>query len=205
MAEWNHPVFETRKVHLWMCVDEAAQCTVVWAGGQQVGNIDDSRVLELLQERWISVFGRMHTLRTDPARTALERPDLKSTEVLATAVLAHVRGSSPAQWALGRAPNWDQSFFDSGNETPDPSILEHLQGMETARDAWLKARNEERLKRNRPLAQFRPGDEVDFWTRGKRKSARPHIKGSFHGGAVVLATSTEIDEDDGSRKPRKVF
>ena len=37
MAEWNHPVSETRKVHLWICVDEAAQ--FVWAENQQVGNI----------------------------------------------------------------------------------------------------------------------------------------------------------------------
>ena len=36
------------------------------AAGQQLGNFDGSRVLEVLQERWISVFGRMHTLRTDP-------------------------------------------------------------------------------------------------------------------------------------------
>ena len=159
---------ETRKVHLWIC----AKFTIghVWAEGQQVGNIDGSRVLELLQGRWISVFGRMHTLRTDPegawrnrdvherlsdmqivldlypgeakwqasvtktplelwkTRIALERPDLKSIEVLAAAVLAHnemerVQGCSSAQWALRRSPNWDQSFFDSGNETRDPSFL----------------------------------------------------------------------------------
>ena len=68
MAEWNHPVCGTRKVHLWICVDEAAKFTVghVWTEGQQVGNIEGSRVLELLQERWISVLARMHTLRTDP-------------------------------------------------------------------------------------------------------------------------------------------
>ena len=68
LAEWNHSVFETRKVQLWICVDEAAKFTVghVWAEGQQVGNSGCSRVMELLQERWISVFGRMHTLRTDP-------------------------------------------------------------------------------------------------------------------------------------------
>ena len=53
--------------------------------------------------------------------------------------------------------------------------------------------------RNRPLAHFRPGDEVNFWRRGKGKGARPHIKGRFHRGAAVLATSTEIDEEDGSR------
>ena len=82
--------------------------------------------------------------------------------------------------------------------------------METARDAWLKVRNEERLKRasrarNSPLAHFRHGDEVDFWRRSKGKGTRPHIKGRFHGGAVVLATSTEIDEEDGFRKLRKVI
>ena len=55
-------------------------------------------------------------------RIALERPDLEPTEVLAAAVLAHknemerARGFSPAQWALGRARNWDQSFFECGNE-----------------------------------------------------------------------------------------
>ena len=81
--------------------------------------------------------------------------------------------------------------------------------METARDAWLKARNEERLKRasrvrNRPLAHFRHGDEVASWRLGKAKGARPHSKGSFHGGAVVLATRTEIDEEDVYRKPRNV-
>ena len=137
-------------MHLWKCVDEAAKFTVghAWAEGQQVGNIDGSRVMELLQEQWVSVSGRMHALRTDQegawrnkevherlsdmeivldlhpgeapwqasvtentirivkdtmTRIALERPDLKSTEVLAPAVLAHdemerVRGFSPAQW-----------------------------------------------------------------------------------------------------------
>ena len=143
---------------------------------------DGSRVLELLQERWIAVFGRMHTLQTDlegarrnkevherlsdmeivldlhvgeaswqasvteniigivkdtMTRIALERPDLKSTEVLAAAVLAHnemerVRGFSPALWALGGSPNWDQSFFDSGNETPAPRFLKNFQGMENS-------------------------------------------------------------------------
>ena len=174
LAEWNHPASETRKVHLWICVDVAAKFTDghVWAEGQQVGNIDGGCVLELLQERWISVLGRMHTLRTDPerakrnkeghvrlsdmqivldlhpgqaswqasvtentigilkdtmTRVAPERPDLKSTEALAAAVLAHdgmerVRGFSPAQRALGRSPNWDQSFFDSATKLPLPAF-----------------------------------------------------------------------------------
>ena len=61
-------------------------------------------------------------------RAALERRDLKSTEVLAAAGLAHhelerVRGFLLAQSALRRSPNWDQSFFDNGNETPDTGFF----------------------------------------------------------------------------------
>ena len=184
LVEGNQPLFETRKVRLWICVDAATKFTVghVWAESQQAGNIDGDRVLELLQERLIAVLGRMHTLRIDSegawrnkevheklsdtqivldlhpgdaswhafvtentigfvkdtlTKIVLERTDMKSTEVLAAAVLAHnemerVRGFSLAQWALGRSPNWDQAFFDSGTETPAPSFLEYLQGMETA-------------------------------------------------------------------------
>ena len=40
---------------------EEAKPPDVKAEGLQVGNIDGSRVLEFLQERWILVFGRMHT------------------------------------------------------------------------------------------------------------------------------------------------
>ena len=97
----------------------------------------------------------------------------------------------------------------SGNETPTPSFPAHLQGIATAREAWLKARSEERLKRslrarNRPLAHVTPGSEVDICRRCRGKGTRPHIKGRFHVGAVVLATSAEIQIEDGSRKPRKV-
>ena len=125
-------------------------------------------------------------------RIALERPDLKSTEVPPATVLAQnemerVRGFSPAQLALGRSPNSDHSSF-----------LEHLQVMETARDAWLKVRNEERLKRVsrariRPLAHFRFGDEVDFWRRGKGKGTRPHIK------RQVSRRSSVVGDEDGNR------
>ena len=52
------PCLKTRKVRWWTCVDEATKCSVghVWAEGQQVGNIDGSRVLQLLQECWTSGF-----------------------------------------------------------------------------------------------------------------------------------------------------
>ena len=48
LTEWNHSVSEARKVHLWICVDEATKFTIghVWAEGQQVRNTDGSRVLE---------------------------------------------------------------------------------------------------------------------------------------------------------------
>ena len=53
LTEWNHPVYETRKVHLWISVDEATKFTAghVSSEGQQVGNIDGSHVMEMLQER----------------------------------------------------------------------------------------------------------------------------------------------------------
>ena len=134
-------------------------------------------------------------------RIALKRPNHKSSAMLAAAVLEHnemerVRGLSTTQWTLGNSTNLDQLFLDSGDETTD-------------RDAWLKVHNEELFKRasrarKRPLVHFRPGEE---WTSGeveKEKGTRPHIKGRFHEGAVVLSTSTEIDEEDEFPKPRKV-
>ena len=186
LTEENYTVYEKRKAHLWIYVDEATKLTVghVLKEGRQVGNIDVRRVLELLQERWIAVFGRMPTLRTDPdgawrnkeanerlsdmqiildihqgetswqvsvmentsgietdtmTRIALKRPNLKSSEVLAAAVLDHnemerLRGLSTTQWTLGNSTNLDQLFFDSGNETTD-------------RDAWLKVHTDELFKR----------------------------------------------------------
>ena len=198
MAEWNFSVFETRTVHLWICVDEAAKFTVghVWADGQQVGNIDGSRVMELLQGRWISVFGRMHTPRTDPEgawrnkevhdrlsdmQIVLElHPGEAAWQASVTENTFGIVKDTMTKIALERLHLFSVEVF--GNDTPDPSSLEHLQGMETARDAWLNARNEERLKRasrarNRPVTHFRPGDELDFWRRGKGKGPRPHIKG----------------------------
>ena len=162
---------------MWICVDRAAKFTVghVWAEGQQSGNIDGSRVLEPLQERWISVFGQIHTLRTDPegawpnkevherlshmqvvldlqpgealwqasvtdntvgivkdtmTSIALERPDLKSTEVLAhhEMILRQWQGFSLA-----------------------PSFRARVQGMESARNAWLiKHSSTERLNESTP-------------------------------------------------------
>ena len=58
-------------------------------------------------------------------------------------------GSHQHSGHLNIKKNWDLSFVDSGNETPAPSFLEYLQGMEIVRDAWLKVRNEERLDESR--------------------------------------------------------
>ena len=52
-----------------------------------------------------------------------------------------------AHLALACSPKLGSIILRQGNETPAPSFLEHVQGMETARDTWLKVRNEERLKR----------------------------------------------------------
>ena len=130
------------------------------------------------------------------SRIALERPDVKSTEVLSAPVLAHnemerVRGFSPAQSALGRSPNWDPSFFDSGKETPDPSFLEHQQGVDAARETKNGCREHHARKTDRGLMS----DRVTRWISGdveKAQGAQRHIKRRFRGGEVVLATSTGV-------------
>ena len=47
MADWNHRVIETLKVHLWICVGEASKLAVghFWAEGQHAGTIDGSRAV----------------------------------------------------------------------------------------------------------------------------------------------------------------
>ena len=142
-------------------------------------------------------------------RIALERLDLESIVVLTAVVFCRKMRWSGFVVSLRIKGHWDVHRtginYSSTLATKLCSrFLEHLQGMEAAGDAWLKARKEEGLKRasrarNRPLAYFRLGDDVDFWRRGKGKGARPHIKGRFHRGAAVLATNTDIDEEDGSR------
>ena len=138
-------------------------------------------------------------------RIALERPDRKSTEVLAAAVLAldemeRVRGFFPAQWARGPAPNWDQSFLNSGSETPDPSFLEHLQGMDTQR----RTTEESISSKKQALGTFQTWRRSGLLETRQRQRCATTLQGRFRGGAVVLETSTKIDEEDGSRKPRKV-
>ena len=51
-----------------------------WAEGQRRGNIDGCRMLELLRERWIAVFGRMHTPRIDPERAWAQQGSARKTE-----------------------------------------------------------------------------------------------------------------------------
>ena len=84
-AEWNHHIRETRKVHLWICVDEATNSQWDMSGlmVNEVGNIDGCRMLELLRERWIAVkavFGRMHTPRIDPEGAWRNKGSARKTE-----------------------------------------------------------------------------------------------------------------------------
>ena len=93
---------------------------------------------------------------------------------------------------------WTFGELDSGNETPDPSFLDNLPGMDAARET----KNGSREHLARETDRWLISDWVTTW---KAEGARRHIKGRFHGGGVVLATSTEIDEQHGARKPRKTI
>ena len=185
-------------MHLWVCVDEATKFTVghVWAEGQQVGNIDGNRVLELLRERWIAVLGRVHTLRTDsegawrnkevherlgemqsvwdlhPGEASWQASVTKNTIGIVKDTMTRIAlervGSYQHSGHLDVQQIGDQSFFDSGNETPAPSFLEYLQGMETARDAWLK----EHLEQD--TGYWHISDLAKRWTSGDAEKAKAH-------------------------------
>ena len=73
-------------------------------------------------------------------RIAVERPDLKSTEVLAAAVLAH--NEMERVWLSG---HWDVYRIGINHSLTVATkrllrvFWNILQGMETARNAWLKS------------------------------------------------------------------
>ena len=69
-------------------------------------------------------------------------------------------------------------------------------------------KNDSREHLEQETGHWHISDLATNWTSGDAVKAKVHdhtSKAGVHGGAVVLATSTEIDEEDGSRNPRKVI
>ena len=127
------------------------------------------------------------------------------------AVSAHntterVHGYTPAQWAFGRNPTWDNCLFD-----PDPNSVnlsrdaaeefqKKLQRQQTARAVFeqeilrAKIQRAQRAKHRKDLV-FCPGDSVFTWRQGTHKlqgSCKTGIhKGAWYGPGMVLGTESE--------------
>lgn len=127
-----------------------------------------------------------------------------------------VRGYSPAQHALGRAPDAAGRFHDSELleippvlcENGDGDFRRNIERMKTAEQSFSEWTAQERIKRARNTRPYKPqmyspGDLVYIWrvqTRGPAASAR---SGGFTGPARVLALETRLT-DDGQYRPGSV-
>ena len=132
-----------------------------------------------------------------------ENPTMSGDEALARAVAAgnsreDVRGHSPLQHALGRAPDIDGHFFEPDfDELPyvDAQRVDKQYGQDYARmfqaeQAYLKQVYQRRISRalntkNKTLQSVAPGMFVRYYRKEKGET-----KGSYKGLARVLATET---------------
>ncbi|CAK0870312.1 unnamed protein product [Prorocentrum cordatum] len=141
-----------------------------------------------------------------------ENPEMTTEEALARATAAgnsreDVRGYSPLQHALGRAPDLEGHFFESDfDELPyveaqrvDEEFGENYTGMYAAEQEYLRQVYMQRLSRaenakNQAVKSAAPG----MWVRYFRKE-KGEAKGRFKGLARVLATETArpVDGDLG--------
>ena len=153
------------------------------------------------------------------AKEIMTKLALEDGEISAEAALAEanracnnrdwVRGYSPIQHALGRAPDHTGRFFNN-NLGPSPDLLvENADGelprtlarMQVAEKAFLDWTNEERVRRAlhsraRPRRDYDPGELVYIWR--KQVSGQPGTKsGRFIGPARVLAVERHQSSDGG--------
>ena len=123
-----------------------------------------------------------------------------------------VRGFSPHQHVLGRAPDETGRFISGVSERGMEPILEPAND-EMERSTQLRLEAEKALSewqvsqrirramnsRPQPLADYRPGDLVYFWRRQVAGQSMGK-NGSFYGPARILAMETKREED-GKERP----
>ena len=150
-------------------------------------------------------------------RVALESPEVTTKEALSEATRAFnnremIRGFSPLQHALGRAPDPTGRIFPrAGAECPEllmenatGEFNRNLQRMKAAEQAFLDWTAQQRISRashskGRTLIDYQPGDLVYIWR--QQVSGQTTAKGgAFVGPARVLALEHHISKD-GTRKP----
>ena len=145
-----------------------------------------------------------------------DHPDLEPRDLLAEATRVFnnremVRGYSPIQHAVGRAPDTCGRIFPTRDNGSPDLLVENASGemsrqltrMADAERAFLEWTNNQRLlkaKHSKPrdLEVYQPGDLVYIWR--KQVSGQAAVKGgSFVGPARILAVEKKISAD-GTRK-----
>ena len=154
-------------------------------------------------------------------RLAAEDPQITAAEALSEAIRVEnerevVRGYSPAQHALGRAPDAAGRFFESEHLEVPPLLCENGNGeyrrnverMRNAEQAFSEWVANERIKRAKntrtyQVTSYAPGDLVYVWrvqTKGPGSAGRT---GGFTGPARVLALETRLTAE-GNYRPGSV-
>ena len=154
-------------------------------------------------------------------RLAAEDPQITAAEALSEAIRVEnerevVRGYSPAQHALGRAPDAAGRFFESEHLEIPPVLCENGNGeyrrnverMRNAEQAFSEWVANERIKRAKntrtyQVTSYAPGDLVYVWrvqTKGPGSAGRT---GGFTGPARVLALETRLTAE-GNYRPGSV-
>ena len=149
--------------------------------------------------------------------------DLNVTKAISLATSSHnnlsiVHGFTPAQWALGRSPNWQNLLHEEGEDIVNLSrdgheafakkMLEQIR----ARKIWQEEDLKRKLQRaerakHRKDRQFVPGEIVYAWRQGEHtiqgtaRATGVH-KGAWFGPATVLGTETRLE--DGVATPGKI-
>ncbi len=145
-----------------------------------------------------------------------DHPEMDPRELLAESTKIFnnremIRGYSPIQHALGRAPDTCGRIFPTQDHGSPDLLVENASGemsrqlarMASAERAFMDWTNHQRLlkaKHSKPrdLTVFQPGDLVFIWR--KQVSGQAAIKGgSFVGPARILAVESKIAAD-GTRK-----
>ncbi|CAK0871003.1 unnamed protein product, partial [Prorocentrum cordatum] len=179
-----------------------------WMSKQAAGYFDsDSIAYEPIpgQAHWhISLAeGAIQATKGTMDKLVAENPEMTTEEALARATAAgnsreDVRGHSPLQHALGRAPDLDGHFFESDfDELPyveaqrvDKEFGENYTRMHAAEQEYLRQVYMRRISRsenakNQAVKSVVPG----MWVRYFRKE-KGEAKGRFKGLARALATET---------------
>ena len=142
-------------------------------------------------------------------KLTIERNDISPEVALSTAVRVFneremVRGYSPIQHVLGRAPDHTGRFISSLDgrtlenlmANPTQEFQDSIALMRAAEQAHSQWNANERIKRalasraHRKL-DFRPGDLVYYWRKQLPKSMEANKNGGFLGPARVLVTETK--------------